>query len=216
VTAASAPARTTATTLAGATIFCAGMIVLGLAAHREAMLPIRIAAAIAAAGGVAAVVAVAESPRRLAGIRRAAGAGAWLPPALVLAVLLAAAYRDAQGLPPLPLRVTAWALAAAAIGAAEEVSFRGLVQGSLERVGSLLAILLAAAAHASYKTALFVYPDQSVRADLIWLFSATLATGVVLGLARWRTGSVLVPVLAHVAFDLAAYGDASALPWWVR
>jgi len=77
------------------------------------------------------------------------------------------------------------------------------------------AILLAAAAHTAYKTALFVWPPGYMEVDYGFLAVWTLVGGVAFGALRAACGTVWPAVAAHVAFDLVAYGDAAGAPWWV-
>ena len=46
-----------------------------------------------------------------------------------------------------------------------------------------------------------------------WLVTSVF--GIVFGLMREAFGSVLFPVLAHAAFDVATYGDLTSPPWWI-
>jgi len=70
-------------------------------------------------------------------------------------------------------------------------------------------------AHAAYKTALFVWPPAPVAVDLVAILALTFIGGLVLGLLREASNSVLPPVAAHVAFDFVVYGALDQAPWWV-
>ena len=87
--------------------------------------------------------------------------------------------------------------------------------GCFQASGWLLACLGGAAAHTAYKCALFALPDVAVRADLLALGVATFIVGMLFALLREAFGSVLFPVLAHVAFDALSYADLDSIPWWV-
>ncbi len=104
---------------------------------------------------------------------------------------------------------------AVAIGASEELVYRGYVQGRLRRLGWVIAVLLAAAAHTAYKAALFAFPPEGVVIDLEFLAVWTLIGGVVFGALRELSGSVLAPLAAHVLFDIVVYGENVQAPWWV-
>jgi membrane protease YdiL (CAAX protease family) len=104
---------------------------------------------------------------------------------------------------------------AAAIGAAEELLFRGFVQGRLARLGWLVAVLLAAAAHTAYKTALFAFPPEDLVIQYGSLTFWTFTVGAAFGLTRHLSGSVLPALTAHVLFDILVYGDWAQAPWWV-
>ena len=193
----------------------AGMAAFGLCAHREALILPRFAGLALAALAMARGIARSRRRRALLGlnafpIRRAL----YLPLCVGLGVALGMYYRYRQGRPPLPETLTYVCLISAAIGLCEEVAYRGFVQGSLRRYGASVACLAAAAAHTAYKCSLFALPDVPVRADILWLGIGTFAAGVVFGAMREYWGSLLAPVLSHVAFDVIAYGDLQAAPWW--
>lgn len=150
----------------------------------------------------------------------------------VLAILHRWAWADDA----VPGSLRGFAFVAMAVGAAEEVVYRGYVQG---RVGAALglpharatatkatgrpgrwaataaAIALAAAAHAAYKAALFSSPPPGVAIDMAYLVVWTVAGGVAFGVPRSLAASAWPAVLAHVTFDLIVYGDAAQAPWWV-
>jgi membrane protease YdiL (CAAX protease family) len=135
--------------------------------------------------------------------------------ACVIGAGLGVLYRVVWEWGALPARFETFALAAALIGAAEEIVYRGYVQGRLKRLGWALAVVLAAAAHTAYKSALFAFPPEGVAIDLRFLAVWTFVGGVVFGLLRESSNSVLPPVAAHVCFDLVVYGDRFLAPWWV-
>ena len=115
----------------------------------------------------------------------------------------------------LPARLTSFAVVGAAIGAAEELLYRGYVQGRLRAFGWVIPVVLAAGAHTAYKTALFALPPDGVAIDLRFLAVWTLIGGVVFGALRQASGSVLPPLAAHVVFDIVVYGGNVEAPWWV-
>jgi membrane protease YdiL (CAAX protease family) len=77
---------------------------------------------------------------------------------------------------------------------AEELVFRGFLFGLLkERIG-----LVATIAVTSFGWALLHF-------EYTWWVIAIIAVdGLLLGLARWRTGSVYVPIVMHVLYNLYA------------
>ena len=228
----------------------------------------------AVAGLVLAVLALYLSmrtgahPVRLFGLVRPRGwAWAAVPFGLALGAGLAMLYRWAWMPTVWPADFRGFVFVAMLIGAAEEVLYRGYVQGRVgvamgvprpvlpgrafpspltaegkgegdacvgrndspphpsplppgERVVRRLAsvavpVLLAAAAHTAYKTALFVWPPGFMEVDYGFLVTWTLVGGVAFGALRTVAGTVWPAVAAHVAFDLVAYGDAAQAPWWV-
>jgi membrane protease YdiL (CAAX protease family) len=193
-----------------------GMVVFGLCAHRETLVILRIAALAAVSLAVVRGITMSSEPRVLLGLcgfnsRRAA----FVPLCIVLGVGLGIYYRYRQGRPLLPDALTYMCFVSAVIGLCEEVIYRGFVQGGLRRYGVIVAVLGGAVAHTAYKCSLFVLPDSSVCADILWLGIATFATGIVFGIMRERWGSLLFPVIFHVAFDVTVYADLQSLPWWL-
>lgn len=158
-------------------------------------------------------------PLALLGLR---GPTAWLVPltfvGIGLAVVAGMAHRGQPGVVPSGAGgIHPFVLLAALIGVTEELIYRGWVMGRLLSKGWPLAVLVAAVAHAAYKTALFVWPPASVIVvyDLGSILVWTLVGGVVLGLLRVWSRSIWPAVIAHAAFDLVVYSAFAAPPWWV-
>jgi len=85
------------------------------------------------------------------------------------------------------------ALLAIGAGAAEEVVFRGVLQVWLARsLPDGMALLLAAA--------FFGIAHSLTRAYVV----LAAIGGLYLGLLFWSTGNLLIPVVAHAAYDLVA------------
>lgn len=200
-----------------AMIWAAGFAVsacaFGLTSHRPGLWAVRLVAGLAGCACIVGGLYRSDRPARLLGLR--GGGIGWLVGLAVFGGLLAVWYRFAQGRGLLPGTLGWFAFPAVGIGLAEELAYRGFVQGSLVRLGGVAACVLAALAHAGYKTCLFALPPEGVAVRLVPLAGLTLAGGVVFGLSRWKTGSVAPAILAHVAFDVLAYGDLPAAPWWV-
>lgn len=106
-------------------------------------------------------------------------------------------------------------LIACLIGATEEVIYRGWLLSRLRGLGWPVAIVLAALAHAAYKTALFAQPTQSVPIDYVSLALLTAIGGVVLGALRAVSGSLWPAIAAHAVFDFVVYRAVAHAPWWV-
>jgi len=115
----------------------------------------------------------------------------------------------------LPSGIGHFVFAASAIGASEELFFRGYVQGRLHRLGPAPAAFLAAAAHSAYKVTLFVFLPEGVAVDHFSLGFWTFLAGVAAGALREWSGSVIPPLAGHVLFDIVVYGERSLAPWWV-
>ncbi|MCX5656110.1 MAG: CPBP family intramembrane metalloprotease [Planctomycetota bacterium] len=203
---------------AEAAVAAAGLILFALAVH--APLPWTL---LSGAGLVVAAVVIgrslagAPSARALLGlVRLSPRVLALVAAGLVVGGGLAATYRVYMGMALLPLGgLEAFVLVACLIGAAEEVVYRGYVQGSLAGLGWPAAVGLAAVAHAAYKTALFAFPAGAAEINYPFLAIWTVLGGIVFGLLRQFSGSVLAPLAAHAAFDLVVYGAIAQAPWWV-
>jgi membrane protease YdiL (CAAX protease family) len=138
---------------------------------------------------------------------------------VVAGVLGAAAglsHRDTLGIALFPSGNGGdFVLMACLIGATEELIYRGWLLGRARLLGWPAAIVIAAVAHAAYKTALFAWPADPTPVDLAYIAAWTAAGGIVLGLMRRISGSVLPPMLAHIAFDFVVYRAVAHAPWWV-
>ncbi len=69
-------------------------------------------------------------------------------------------------------------------------------------VGRTGAAVLAALAHAGYKTALFVWPPEALACDLATIAVYTAGGGILIGALREISRSVIPSIFAHVVFDL--------------
>ena len=128
---------------------------------------------------------------------------------------LAFLFRYSAHRPLFLTSLQSFVLVAAAIGAAEELLFRGFVQGRLARLGWPAAVILAALAHTAYKTALFAFPPEDLVIRYATLASWTFMVGATFGLTRHFSRSLLPALTAHVLFDIFVYGDWAEAPWWV-
>ena len=126
--------------------------------------------------------------------------------------------RDHSGIVPEPASgLHLFVALACLIGAAEELVYRGWMLERLRALGWPAAVVVTAVAHAAYKTALFAWPPNTESAGLnrVGIALWTVLGGMVLGLLRVSSRSVLPAVLAHVAFDAVVYSAFAAPPWWV-
>ena len=202
--------------LADVCLFSLGMAVFAVCAHRAELVIPRFGGLALAVLFVARTIARDRKPLELLGVRRPSSRGlVGLPLCIGFGVALAVWYRHVQHRPLLPGHLGAFCLVSAGIGICEEVAYRGFVHGGLRRYGVAAACCGAAVAHTGYKLCLFVLPDVPVRAHLVYLGIGTLAVGLVLSLMREALGGLLLPAVAHASFDVVAYGDLTAAPWWV-
>lgn len=101
------------------------------------------------------------------------------------------------------------------VGMTEELVYRGWMQGTARPLGWPAAVAIAAVAHAAYKTALFAWPIASMTTDLMAIGLWTAVGGIVIGLLREFSGSVVPSMVAHAAFDFVVYRAMTHAPWWV-
>ena len=124
-------------------------------------------------------------------------------------------YRYSIGADSLPANLTWFALTAAAIGATEEILFRGALFYLMRKQHYLATIFIAALLHASYKSLLFLSPYAQQPIDTWYLFYVTFLAGLVLGMLRYWAASTLAPLVAHSTWDIIVYGNSDDAPWWV-
>lgn len=125
-------------------------------------------------------------------------------------------HRSTLSMPLQPAEgVEAFVAVACLIGATEELIYRGWLFGRVRALGWPAAVVIAAVAHGAYKTALFAWPAVPVAVDLGGIALWTVAGGIVLGLLRVCSGSVVPAIVAHAAFDFVVYRAVAHAPWWV-
>jgi membrane protease YdiL (CAAX protease family) len=123
-------------------------------------------------------------------LRAGAAGGVLICLPVALSQLLAGrSLHDTAGLWP-------WALVVAVVASAEEVFLRGTLYDAVsEFAGSTLAVCVGAIAFALLHVPLYGWH----------VLPLDLAVGVVLGMLRAATGSVVAPVTAHVIADWAGW-----------
>jgi membrane protease YdiL (CAAX protease family) len=156
------------------------------------------------------------SPRELLGLHAfSTRVAACVLAGCILGLGLGVACRLGYGHGAFPGALAPFALVAALIGGAEELVYRGYIQGRVRRWGWLGAMAVAALCHAAYKAAVFVLPPGAVEVNFAFLVGATFLGGLAFGALRELSGSVLPPLAAHVVFDVVVYGEHAQAPWWV-
>ncbi len=195
----------------------AGMVLFALLAHTS--LP---TFSFAIAGLVLTALAISasfRSPESLGSIFGVTGLSRplawWTLFGFGAGISLAILFRYSADRPLFLTGLHPFVLVAAAIGAAEELLFRGFVQGRLARLGWPAAVVLAASAHTAYKTALFAFPPEEMVIRFATLAFFTFLVGAVFGVTVHFCRSILPALTAHVLFDVLVYGDWAQLPWWV-
>jgi membrane protease YdiL (CAAX protease family) len=124
-------------------------------------------------------------------------------------------YRRSFGAENFPANLTWFAITAAAIGATEEILFRGALFYLMRKQHYLVSILIAALLHASYKSILFLSPYAQHPVNTWYLFYVTFLAGLVLGMLRYLASSTMAPLVAHSTWDIIVYGNSEDAPWWV-
>lgn len=130
-------------------------------------------------------------------------------------ILLAILYRWHLDMRLLPKDICGFSIVAALIGGFEEIVFRGYIQGSLRKINAPLSILSGTLSHTCYKCSLFLSPSGSQHIDIIFLGLWTFTGGLVYGIIRHYSGSVIPALLAHMFFDIIVYAEYVHSPWWV-
>jgi membrane protease YdiL (CAAX protease family) len=136
-------------------------------------------------------------------------------PALALGILLGILTRNRFDLTRFPEGFTGIALLAPLIGAAEELLFRGYLQGQLRSSWKIGSIPGASAIHTCYKLLVILTLVDALQFDYFFLLLWTFIGGILFGVLRELSGSSIPPVIAHAAFDVLVYGGMAAAPVWV-
>lgn len=169
--------------------------------------------------GTAAVIAFVTRHRSLGEVF---GFGPWSRRTLIfsivavgLGMLLGIWTRTRFELTMVPEGFTGMAVVAPLVGAAEELVFRGFIQGHLRPAGRILAIASAATMHTSYKLLVILTLAAPLQFDLFFLIFWTFSGGLLFGIIRERSGHVVPPLIAHAVFDIVLYGALHSPPVWV-
>ena len=139
----------------------------------------------------------------------------YTPIAAAVGVLMAILTRNRFELTLIPAGFTGIALVAPLVGAAEELVFRGYIQGRLHPLGKLCSIVCASAAHTCYKLLVILSLGIPLQFDFFFLIFWTFTGGLLFGTLRELSGSTIPPVIAHAVFDIVLYGTLTTAPIWV-
>lgn len=135
--------------------------------------------------------------------------------AIIGSVIVSIIYRYAEQMPLFPVGITPFVIVAVMIGAAEEVLFRGVIQGEAMRYRPKLAVFISAIVFAVYKALLFSWPSEINHVNQTGLFFLTFIAAILLGISRMNSKSILPAIAAHGLFDLYVYAETAKAPWWV-
>ncbi len=114
-----------------------------------------------------------------------------------------------------PVSLTLFAIISPLIGITEELLFRGYFQGRFREVNRIFAIVFAALAHTTYKFIVLRSLPDPAGIDFPFLITWTMIGGLIFGILRDLSDSVLPPSLAHGCFDVIVYGGFVSAPVWV-
>lgn len=139
----------------------------------------------------------------------------YLPVSLAVGIVFGILYRNHLRVDILPVKLTGFALVAAAIGSSEEILFRGFLQSQIRNLNVILSIFAATCAHAAYKLFLFLPYQSEPDIEIAFILQWTLLGGLVFALLKELSQNSIYPVLSHALFDVLVYGDNIVTPWWV-
>lgn len=135
--------------------------------------------------------------------------------AIAVGALLGMLTRNTFDISLFPVRITAVALVAPLVGAAEELIFRGYIQGHLHPIGRIFSVVYASAVHTSYKLLIILTLSVPLQFDFFFLVLWTFVGGLLFGILRELSRSTLPPMIAHAVFDVVLYGGLATAPVWV-
>jgi len=134
---------------------------------------------------------------------------------IILGILLGLFYNFLRSDSLLPSTLTKFALIAPLIGITEEMVYRGFVQSKSASSGALVSVLIAASGHTLYKYLVIKTVPVDLDIQIPSLVIMTFLVGVVFGMMREGSRSIVPPALAHGLFDILVYGGASLAPVWI-
>lgn len=156
-----------------------------------------------------------ENRSVLGSFRFTSGAVWFLVSGIIAGGILGVCYRNFFFDTLFPDYLTPFALISSLIGITEELIFRGYLQGRFREVNRIIAIFLAALAHTSYKFIVLRSLPDPAAFDFPFLITWTMIGGLIFGVLRELSDSVLPPSLAHGCFDVIVYGGFVSAPLWV-
>jgi membrane protease YdiL (CAAX protease family) len=134
---------------------------------------------------------------------------------LALGTTAALLYRYFSDVSLFPQTLTLIALIAPLIGITEELLFRGFLQGKLYSINVYASIVLTSFAHTLYKYLVLRSLPADIGVDFSFLVIATFIAGLVYGVLRELSRSIIPACVSHGVFDLVVYGGLSSWPVWV-
>ncbi len=205
------------TALSSAILVIAGMCIFALFIHVDSCLRI-----LSFAGLILAAVIISRSVRDIKSLLAILGIIPFMRKAIyysmggiIFGVLLGVLYNFIKADYLLPPGLTNFALIAPLIGITEELVFRGFVQSRSASLGTLTSILLASSGHTLYKYLVIRTVPVDLSTNFTSLIILTFTVGIVFGIMREASKSVIPPALVHGIFDIIVYGGATLVPVWI-
>ena len=134
---------------------------------------------------------------------------------LGLGILMALRCRSISNIALLPQTLTVIAIIAPMIGITEELLFRGFLQGKLSRINIYAAILVSTFGHTLYKYLVLRSLPIDIGIDFFSLVVLTFIAGLMCGVLRVLSKSIIPACVTHAIFDILVYGGLSTWPVWV-
>jgi membrane protease YdiL (CAAX protease family) len=130
-------------------------------------------------------------------------------------ILLAFMYRWHLDMSLFPKTIHLFVITAALIGCTEELVFRGFLQEYVRSINGPFSVLFSTLSHTGYKCCLFLAPVITANIDIGFLALWTFLAGILFGIIRHLSKSLVISLSAHLLFDILVYAEYSGAPWWV-
>ena len=134
---------------------------------------------------------------------------------LGLGILMALRCRSISNMALLPRTLTVIAVVAPIIGITEELLFRGFLQGKLSGINIYTAVILPTFGHTLYKYLILRSLPVAIGIDFLSLVVFTFIAGLMCGVLRVLSKSIIPACVTHATFDILVYGGLSTWPVWV-
>lgn len=134
---------------------------------------------------------------------------------LFAGLMLSILYRWHLDIKLLPSNFRSFIFVAALIGSIEELVFRGYLQGLVSEFNPSLSVIISTVAHTAYKCCLFISPFSNISVDIGFLAFWTFLIGLLYGIIRNLSGSIVPSLASHALFDILVYGELVSAPLWV-
>jgi membrane protease YdiL (CAAX protease family) len=201
----------------GPTLVLTGICIFALFIHgRPVQKMIAFAALCAAAAAISFSISDVQSLLKYLGLSEfSKKIGVYSLVGLSLGIIFALWYRSITHVTFLPQTLTVIAVIAPIIGITEELLFRGFLQGKLSSSNIYAAIILSTMGHSLYKYLVLRSLPIDIGIDFLSLVVFTFIGGLVCGVLRALSKSIIPACVTHGIFDILVYGGLSTWPIWV-